>query len=60
MKSFQVTLAAVHKSSRACESIVAAIARTPCCVAPQVPDSTQLPALQEALSSIEAHHQEVC
>ena len=60
VKSFQVTLAAVHKSSRACEFIVAAIARTPCCVAPQMPDSTRLPSLQEALSFIEAHHQEVC
>ena len=60
VKSFQVTLAAVHKSSRACESIVAAIARTPCCVATKMLDGAWLPSPQDALSVIEAHHQEVC
>ncbi len=59
VKSFQVTLTAVHKSSRACEAVVGAIARMSCCVAPQLPASGQLPNLQEACGKIEVHHQEV-
>ena len=54
-----MTLAAVHKASRACEAIVGAIARTPCCVAPQPAASGQMLSLQEACAIIEAQHQEV-
>ncbi len=59
VKAFQVTLAAVHKASRACEAIIGAITRTPCCVAPQPAASGQMLSLQEACAMIEAQHQEV-
>ena len=54
-----MTLAAVHKASRACEAIIGAITRTPCCVAPQPAASGQMLSLQEACAMIEAQHQEV-
>ena len=43
VKNFEVTLSTVHKSSRACQAIVGAIARAACFKAPQVPASSMLP-----------------
>ncbi len=59
VKNFEVTLSTVHKSSRACQAIVGAIARAACFKAPQVPASSMLPSLQETCSKITVHHQEV-
>ena len=59
VKSFQVTLAAVQKGSRACKAAVGKIATTACFEAPKLPASGQLPSFQETCGNIAAHHQEV-
>ena len=59
VKNFEVTLSAVHKSSRGCQAIVGAIARGACFEAPQLPAPGQLPSLQETCGKITLHHQEV-
>lgn len=59
VKNFEVTLSAVHKSSRACQAIVGAIARAPCFKAPQLPASGQLSSLQETCATIMIQHEAV-
>ena len=59
VKNFEVTLSAIHKSGRACQAIVGAIARAACFQAPQLPASSQLPSLQETFGKVTVHHQEL-
>ena len=59
VKTFEVTLSAVHKSSRACKVVVGAIAGTACFVVQQLPASGQLPSLHETFAKLTARHQEV-
>ena len=59
VKNFEVTLSAVHKSGRACQAIVGAIARAACFQAPQLSATGQLPSLPETFGKITARYQEV-